>query len=105
MPLLDEKIQKEVASSFENLKNPVKLIVFTRDDSITVPGVTCQTCRDNQRLIDEIAALSDKITVQYYDFLKDTELVKQYGVDRIPLTIVQGNKDAITRAYEEVQSE
>lgn len=99
MPLLDDKVKKEVAEAFKNLKNPVKLIVFTRDDSIAVPGVDCHTCRDNQLLIDEIAQLSDKITVQYYDFLKDTGPVSEYDVTRIPLTIVQGDKDFGIRLY------
>jgi glutaredoxin-like protein len=99
MPLLDEKIRKEVEETFKNLKDPVKLIVFTRDDSITVPGVDCQTCRDNQRLIDEIAALSDKISVQYYDILKDAEKVKEYHATKVPLTIVQGEKDFGIRLY------
>lgn len=99
MPLLDDKIQKEVKELFKNLTNPVKLIVFTRDDSIAVPGVECQTCRDNQRLIDEIASLSDKISVQYYDILKDTERVKEHHVTNVPLTIVQGEKDFGIRLY------
>lgn len=99
MPLLDEKIRKEVEETFKNLKDPVKLIVFTRDDSVAVPGVDCQTCKDNQRLIDEIAALSDKISVQYYDILKDTEQVKEYNATKVPLTIVQGEKDFGIRLY------
>jgi glutaredoxin-like protein len=99
MPLLDDRILNEVKESFKSLKNPVRLIVFTRDDSITVPGVECQTCRDNQRLINEIAELSDKISVQFYDFLKDTERVKEYHVTKIPLTIVQGEKDFGIRLY------
>lgn len=99
MPLLDDKIRKEVEETFKNLKDPVKLIVFTRDDSITVPGVDCQTCRDNQQLIDEIASLSDKISVQYYDILKDAEQVKEYHVTKVPLTIVQGEKDFGIRLY------
>jgi glutaredoxin-like protein len=99
MSLLDDKIRKEVKGLFKNLKDSVKLIVFTRDDSITVPGSECQTCRDNQRLIDEIATLSDKISVQYYDILKDTEQAKKYNVTKVPLTIVQGEKDFGIRLY------
>lgn len=99
MSVLNDKIRSEVKDTFKNLKNPVKLIVFTRDDSIAVPGVDCHTCRDNQLLITEIAELSDKISVQFYDFLQDTEQVKEYHVTKIPLTIVQGEKDFGIRLY------
>lgn len=48
---LDEKVKEEVKNIFKDLKDPIKLIVFTRDDTITVPGHECPTCKDNETLI------------------------------------------------------
>jgi len=48
---LDEKVKEEVKSIFKDLKDPIKLIVFTRNDTITVPGRECPTCKDNEPLM------------------------------------------------------
>ena len=96
---LDEKVKEEVKNIFKDLKQTVKLIVFTRDDTITVPGKECQTCKDNETLIKEVADLSDKISVEVYDFLKDQDQVKNYNIDRVPVTLVQTDKDLGIRLY------
>jgi glutaredoxin-like protein len=96
---LDEKVKEDVKNMFKDLKAPVKLIVFTRDDTITVPGKECETCQDNETLIKEVADLSDKISVEVYDFLKDQDQVKNYNIDRIPVTLVQADKDVGIRLY------
>ena len=99
MVLLDEQIKKEIQASFEDLRDPVRLIVFTRDDTITIPGHECATCKDNEKLIKEVAALSDKITIELYDYLKDSEKAKQYNIERVPVTLVHGQKDFGIRLY------
>jgi len=99
MAILEEKIKKEVKDIFKSLKNPVNLIVFTRDDTITVPGRECPTCKDNEALMKEIAELSDKINIKIYDIAKDDEKVRAFGIDRVPVTVVQSNKDFGVRMY------
>ena len=44
-------------------------------------------------LREEVAALSDKLTLEVYDFVKDAEKTLQYGIDKIPATVVEGDKD------------
>ena len=34
--------------------------------------------------------MSDKINVETHDFVKDQELAKQYGVDKIPAMVIAG---------------
>lgn len=99
MPVLDDKVKEQVKDMFKDLKESVKLIVFTQDSPISMPGRECETCKDNHMLMEEVAACSDKITVEVYDLLKDKEKVKEYGVDKIPATVVQGEKDAGIRIY------
>jgi glutaredoxin-like protein len=96
---LDEKIKEEVKNIFKDLKDPIKLIVFTRDDTITVPGRECPTCKDNETLIKEVSALSDKISIEVYDIAKDDDKVKDYSIDRIPVTLVQADKNVGIRLY------
>ncbi len=46
------------------------------------------TCEQTRELVEEVAALSDKITVEVKDFTGDAELAKQYGVDKIPAVVL-----------------
>lgn len=99
MPVLDEKIKEDVKGIFKDLKEQVKLIVFTQDGLIKVPGIECETCKDNRMLMEEIASLSDKISIEVYDFVKDKDKAEQYKIDKIPATIVLGQKDHGIRLY------
>lgn len=99
MPVLDEKIKEDVKGMFKDLKEQVKLIVFTQDGLIKVPGIECETCKDNRMLMEEIASLSDKISIEVYDFVKDKDKAEQYKIDKIPATIVLGQKDHGIRLY------
>jgi glutaredoxin-like protein len=99
MPILEEMVKDELKGIFKDLKNPVKLVVFSYNSRITVPGIECPTCRENNMLMEEVAALSEKITVEVYDFLKDKEKVQEYKIDRIPATVIEGEKNYDIRIY------
>jgi len=99
MQLLDEKVREQVKEMFKELKNPVRLLVFTQDSLITVPGLECETCKDNRLLMEEVASLSDKVSVEIVDFMKDKERVAEYKIDKIPATVIQGEKDHGIRMY------
>ena len=97
--MLDEKIKDQVREMFKELEAPVKLIVFTQDSLISIPGLECETCKDNRLLMEEVATLSDKISVEIVDFVKDKEKVAEYKIDKIPATVIQGEKDHGIRIY------
>ena len=93
MSILEEKVREQVREMFKELQKPVKLIVFTQGELIKVPGIECEKCKDNRMLMEEVASLSDKVSVEVYDFVKDKDKALQYNVDKIPATIVEGKKD------------
>ena len=76
----------------EKLEKPVKIIMFTQE-------VECQFCMQTRQLINELAALNDKIKVKIYDFLKDSEKAKEYGVDKVPAIVIVSEKDYGIRFY------
>ena len=76
----------------EKLEKPVKIIMFTQE-------VECQFCMQTRQLINELAALNDKIKVEIYDFLKDSEKAKEYGVDKVPALVIVGERDYGIRFY------
>lgn len=81
MSLLKEKDRQQLAKEFEALQNPVKILMFTQDKE-------CQYCRETRSIIEEVAALSDKISFEVLDFVADKEAVTQYGIDKIPATVI-----------------
>jgi len=86
MTLLKEEDRTHLTEHFQTLKNPVKLVVFTQE-------MECQYCKETRMIADELAALSDKITLEVYDFIKDKEIVEQYDIDKIPATVVMKGGD------------
>lgn len=99
MALLDDATKKKIAEIFKELKNPVSLLVFTRDDTITIPGHECPTCKDNESLMKEVSALSEKITCTVFDRVKNVEKAREYGIEKIPATLVLDGKDHGIRIY------
>ena len=90
--LLQENIKKEVRKQFQNLKKPVRIIVFTQK-------MECQFCKDTHSLMEELAELSDKISIEVYDFIDNTDKAKEYGIDKIPGVVIAGEKDFGIKFY------
>ena len=86
MGLIKEAQQKQLKEVFEGLDGEVKLIVFTQE-------MECQYCEQNRELMEDVAALSDKISVEVHDFVSDKDEVEKYQIDKIPATVVEGSKD------------
>jgi glutaredoxin-like protein len=76
----------------EKLVDPVKIVMFTQE-------LECRFCSDTRNLVQDLATLSDKITTEIYDFVKDTVKAKEYGIDRIPGMAIIGKKDYGVRIY------
>lgn len=47
-------------------------------------------CAQNKELARDVAGLSDRISVEVYDFLRDEGTAKRYGIDKIPALAVTG---------------
>ena len=76
----------------EKLNHPVKILMFTQE-------IECRFCSDTRELVQELATLNDKITVEVYDFVADAEKAKEYGVEKIPALVILGEKDYGVRIY------
>lgn len=81
MALLDEKNRQQVMTEFKALRDPVKLLVFTQE-------LECQYCQETRQIAEEVASLSDKISLDIYDFAADEAIVKQYYIDKIPAMVI-----------------
>jgi glutaredoxin-like protein len=86
MVILKENIKNQVKEIFKELKDSVKLTVFTQK-------IECPSCEDNRRLMKEISSLSGKIDIDVFNFVIDKEMAEHFNIYKIPATIVSGVKD------------
>jgi glutaredoxin-like protein len=89
MALISSADQDKLRASFARITRPVRLLFFTQT-------LGCDTCLQARRILDELPALSDKITIEEVNFVLEPERARQYGIDRVP---------AIAVVYEQGSSE
>lgn len=87
MTLLKEEDRQHLLKQFEALETPVKFLMFTQD-------MECQYCQETRMISEELAALSDKISLEVYDFVNDKEIAEHYQIDKIPaLVLLKGGDE------------
>ena len=92
MAVLKAEDREKVEQVFASIIHPVKLVVFTQ-------SMECDYCQMTRELLLELAGLNDNITVDVYDFVEDQAQVEAYGIDKIPATVVMGDRDYGIRFY------
>ena len=92
MGIIKEKDQAQVKALLAGLAGDVQLVMFTQE-------VECQFCQLTRELVEELAALSDRLTAEVHDFVAEAELAASLGIDKIPAIAVVGAKDYGIRFY------
>ena len=92
MSLIREQDAVEIRKRLENMPSPVRLIHITQELNV-------EYGRETRELLQDLTALSDKLTLEVYDFLLDKEKVAEYAADKFPATIVRNGKDYGIRFY------
>lgn len=92
MGFLNESDKDVIRSKFEDLKNNVKIINFTQT-------IECMYCSETRSLLEEVTDLSDKISLEVFNFITDEKEVKQFNIDKIPATVIMGDNDYGIRYY------
>lgn len=93
MMVLNDDVKKQVSKVFEELTGDVKIQLFTQK-------MECEYCADTHSLVEEISALTDKISVEVYDFVDDKAKADELGIDKIPaIAIGTADKDFGIRFY------
>jgi alkyl hydroperoxide reductase subunit AhpF len=78
--------EQAVRQEFAKLAEPVKLVVFATE-------LGDDTHRQTVALVKEVAALSDKITVEVLNPHIDRERAEAYGIEVAPAIVVEGATD------------
>ena len=85
--------QEYIRERFEReLESRVKIDYFTQKPSLLyVSGrEECAYCEDTRQMLEELAALSDKIALTVYEFAEAREEATKLGVDKVPGIVLRG---------------
>ena len=92
MGLIRDEDALEIRARLKEMVEPVRLVHFTQE-------LNLEYGRETQQLLEEVAGLSDQLTLEVYNFLLDKEKAAEYGVDNVPATIVRNSKDYGIKFY------
>ncbi|HSF05301.1 MAG TPA: hypothetical protein VLG10_05870 [Methylomirabilota bacterium] len=93
MAILTSQNEQEIRKVFGQLKDPVTLIVFSQSLA------AADLCAQNEQLVREVAALSDKLGTEVLNLAIDRGRAERYGVDQVPAIVVEGARDYGLRFY------
>ncbi len=85
----------------QELEGKVKIDYFTqRASALYVPGrEECAYCEDTLHMLEELASLSDKVTLTVHDFTEAQDEAKKLAIDKVPGTILRGPTNRALRFY------
>jgi glutaredoxin-like protein len=85
--LISAADQDRLRETFLEMPRPVRLLLFTQT-------LGCETCLQAKQIVDELPALSAKITVEEVNFILEPERAAQYDIDRVPAVAIVGQTEA-----------
>lgn len=80
-----KKLGAEVAST-------VRILYFTQE-------FECEYCEVTRRLLSELAELNGNLSLEVYDFERDRDLAEKWRIDKIPATILLGERESWIRFF------
>jgi alkyl hydroperoxide reductase subunit AhpF len=88
--LLNDQIVGQIREAFSGLKEPVAILFFGSREN-------CDYCDDTRQLLEELAAIDDRLTIKVHDIDADYDIAKLYRVDKTPgIVIAAMNGDQIS---------
>jgi len=86
MVLLRDEDVAEIRGRLEPMTSPVKLVHFTQELNLEYGFETRQA-------LEDLTKISDKLSLETYNYLLDKEKVTEYAVDKVPATVIRNSKD------------
>ena len=68
--LLNEQVVSQISQTFEQMKEPVQILFFGSQDN-------CEYCTDTRQLLEEVAAIDEKLSLSVYDLQDNADMAKQ----------------------------
>jgi len=85
----------------DRLQDPVRIAFVSQESTNLEPPLhtPCHWCSEAENLIKELVSLNDTLSLIAYDFMKDTRVAEEYGVDKIPALIPLSDRDHGIRIF------
>jgi glutaredoxin-like protein len=100
MSMIAPQDQKTLRKLFEQLEGEVTILNFTQHESpLVLPIQECDYCKETRELLEEVAALSEKIHLESRDFVRDKQEAERLGITRIPAFVLQGRARGAVRFF------
>lgn len=96
---MDEHTREEVRKALADMYAPVKLIYFTQEPAFGY-------CNEQRELLSDILELGNSLSLEVVDWQQAPEKAERYGIDKVPATVVLGERDhglrffGLTAGYE-----
>lgn len=107
MALFSPQEETQLREMFsQQMVNDVTIMLFTqRETRLAVPGLEQQTelCTAANRILEEVAALSDKLHLEVYDYRADAETLRAHDIERVP-SVILGSDGARPARFQGVVS-
>ncbi|MBK5251740.1 MAG: thioredoxin family protein [Peptostreptococcaceae bacterium] len=81
MAFLNEDISKQIKAVFAPMKENVNIALF-------VDKTGCESCEDARGYMEEMASLSDKLSLSVYDVARDKEKAMEFDVKLTPAIVL-----------------
>ena len=89
--LMDDATLEELKNVLGRMQNRVALKFFWQKE--------CPGCKQQQELLETLAGLTDKISLDTYEIAEQKSEAERFGIDKVPATAVIGKKDYGIRFY------
>ncbi|HWC29914.1 MAG TPA: thioredoxin family protein [Dehalococcoidia bacterium] len=84
----------------KELKSRLRIDFFTRrQTAIFVPGRECLHCDDVQTMLEELAALTTRITLTVHEYEDGDKTAAALGVDNVPAIVLRGQANRPLRYF------
>lgn len=83
--LLDENLRQQIRDALTPMKAPVHILFFGSKNN-------CEYCDDTRQLLEEVTALSEKLSLSIHDLDADADLATQYEVNKAPGIVLTANE-------------
>jgi glutaredoxin-like protein len=79
--LLDEQVIDQVKKTFAQMKEPVQMLFFGSREN-------CDYCLEAQQLLEELAAVDEKLGLSVYDLQDHADVAAKFNVDKAPGIVI-----------------
>lgn len=91
--LISKEVREQAREHLSGLEQPVRIVHFTQKHA-------CGACAEQRELLEELAALSKKLSLEVHELVADAELAQRFRVDKVPATaLLAGERDFGIRFY------